>query len=36
MFRTALGTVVGDRNEWSPATTAGWHALGVKLLIYSN
>lgn len=26
------GTWVGDRNYWSPATTAEWHSLGVELL----
>jgi hypothetical protein len=26
------GTLVGDRNYWSPATTAEWQALGVELL----
>jgi hypothetical protein len=24
--------LVGDRTDWSPATTAAWHALGVELL----
>jgi hypothetical protein len=26
------GTLVGDRNYWSPATSAEWQALGVELL----
>ncbi len=26
------GTLVGDRNDWSPATMAEWRALGVELL----
>jgi hypothetical protein len=28
----AVGVVVRDRNYWSPATTADWHAYGVLLL----
>ena len=27
-----VGLLVGDRNYWSPATTAEWHQLGVELL----
>ena len=27
-----VGTLVGDRNYWSPATTAEWQAHGVELL----
>jgi hypothetical protein len=27
-----VGSLVGDRNSWSPTTTAEWQPLGVELL----
>ena len=27
-----VGALIGDRNSWSPATTAAWQPLGVELL----